>query len=78
MDIAIAIKMGIQMDTQMATLMEIQAMETGNLLEITKSGIFGSDRSPRRGDLVRVCVRDIIQITVKISSSSILKSPGEF
>ena len=40
MDIAIAIKMGIQMDTQMATLMEIQAMETGNLLEITKSGIF--------------------------------------
>ena len=35
-----AIKMGIQMDTQMVTRMEIQAMETGNLLEITKSGIF--------------------------------------
>ena len=41
---------------------------------------FGSDRSPRRGDVVPVCVRpsvhDIIQIKVKMSSSNILKSPG--
>ena len=35
-----AIKMGTQMVTQMVTQMEIQALETGNLLEITKSGIF--------------------------------------
>ena len=35
-----AIKMGIQMDTQIVTRMEIQVMENGNLLEITKSGIF--------------------------------------
>ena len=41
--------------------------------------IFGSDRSPRRGDLVCACVRACVilfKITVKMSSSSILKSPG--
>ena len=40
---------------------------------------FGSDRSPRRGDLMRVCVRVILfKITVKMSSSSNLKNPGVF
>ena len=37
--------------------------------------VFGSDRSPRRGDLVRASVRYFPQI---MSSSSILKSPGGF
>ena len=41
------------------------------------SNIFGSDRSPRRGDLVRACVI-FLKITVKMSSSSILKSPRRF
>ena len=35
-----AIKMDIQMETPMVIRMEIRAMETGNLLEITKSGIY--------------------------------------
>ena len=45
------------------------------------SAIFGSNRSPRRGDLVCACVRPsviLFKITVKMSSSSILKSPGGF
>ena len=40
---------------------------------------FGSNRIPRRGDLMRVCVRVILfKITVKMSSSSNLKNPGVF
>ena len=38
-------------------------------------------RSPRRGDLVRACVRAcgiFCKMTVKMSSRSILKSPGGF
>ena len=43
--------------------------------------VFGSDRSPRRGDLVRAYVRAcgiFCKITVKMSSRSILKSPGGY
>lgn len=39
MDIPMVIKMDTQMETQMVIRMEIRAMETGNLLEIIKSGI---------------------------------------
>ena len=41
--------------------------------------IFGSDRSPRGGDVVRACVRPSVCYFPQImSSSSILKSPGGF
>ena len=32
-----------------------------NLIDLSDLVFFGSDRSPRRGDLVRACVCDIIQ-----------------
>ena len=47
---------------------------------IYETVLFGSDRSPRRGDLVRacVCVSGILfKIAVKMSSSSILQSRGQ-
>ena len=42
-------------------------------LHLIRESFFGSDRSPRCQDVVRVSVRYIPQI---MSSSSILKSPG--
>ena len=41
--------------------------------------LFGSDRSPRRGDVVRACVRAHVRPSLSsMSSSSILKSPTGF